>query len=177
MMTQHRLLFVGQHNTCRSVLAEAAMRQLIAHEDRLDDFLLASRGLKVVAGSGASQQVLGAAGRQGMDLAGFRARQIDSADFRNFDLLLAMDADSRDRLVAMAPAGSEHRVHLLLDFSPWIGIDEVPVPSSDLDEAADDLFDLVLLAARGLVEVIDKSGAELVVPVSAAVSLKASSSR
>jgi protein-tyrosine phosphatase len=176
-MTQHRLLFVCRDNTCRSVLAEAAMRLLIAQEDRLDDFLLASRGLQAAAGTKASRMTLGAAARQGIDLSGYRSRQIADSDFRNFELLLAMDVASRNKLMALAPAGAEHRVHLLLDFAPWIGTEEVPDPTFEGDAAADDVFELLQIAARSLVEVIAQSSDPVssLPPSYAPESLKASS--
>ncbi len=155
------------------------MRQLIAQENRLDDFLLASRGLAAAGGAKAGRAALGAAARQGIDLSGFRAKPATPADFRNFELLLAMDTDSRNRLLDMAPAGYENRVHCLLDFAPWIGTDDVPDPTFGGEDAADDVFELLLLALRGLIEVIDQSSADLTLPVQALapVNLKASSSR
>ena len=166
-MTQHRLLFVCRDNTCRSVLAEAAMRLLIAQEDRLDDFLLASRGVKDGAGAKASRMTLGAAARAGVDLSGFRTRKIAVSDFRNFELLLAVDVASRNALMEMAPAGCESRIHLLLDFAPWIGTDEVPDPTFEGDAAADDVFELLQIAARSLVDVIDQSLSSYALPAPA----------
>jgi protein-tyrosine phosphatase len=178
-MTQHRLLFVCRDNTCRSVLAEAAMRLLIAQEDRLDDFLLASRGTHGGAGAKASRMTLGAAARAGVDLSGFRSRQISDGDFRNFELLLAMDVYSRKKLLDMAPEGAEHRVHLLLDFAPWMGTDDVPDPTFEGDHAADDVFELLQIAARSLVEVINQSAPSyaLSMPPLAPVSAKLASVR
>ncbi len=155
------------------------MRLLIAQEDRLDDFLLASRGVQdAAAGAKASRLTLGAAARAGVDLSGFRSRQIADGDFRNFELLLAMDVVSRNRLVEMAPAGCEHRIHLLLDFAPWIGTDEVPDPTFEGDAAADDVLELLQIVARSLLEVIDQSASSsLPSPAYAPVNLKVASVR
>jgi protein-tyrosine phosphatase len=164
-MTQHRLIFLCRDNTCRSVLAEAAMRQVIAQEDRLDDFLLTSRAVQGDAGARASRIALGAAARKGIDLSGFRSRHIAEADFRNHHLLLAMDRQSCDRLKAMAPLGCENRIHGLMDFAPWTGALEVPDPAQQGDRAADDVFELLQIVARSLICVIDQSAAELMTPV------------
>ncbi len=153
------------------------MRLLIAQEDRLDDFLLASRGTLCGAGGKASRMTLGAAARAGLDLSGFRTRQIVEFDFRNFELLLAMDIASRNQLQALAPAGSEHRIHLLLDFAPWIGTEEVPDPTFEGDTAADDVFELLQIAARSLVEVINQSASSYALPMPAPVNAKVASVR
>ncbi len=155
------------------------MRLLIAQEDRLDDFLLASRGLKVGAGAKASRLALGAAARAGVDLSGFRSREISDGDFRNFELLLAMDVATRNRLLELAPAGCESRVHLLMDFAPWIGAEDVPDPTFEGDMAADDVFELLQIAARSLVESIDQSSASYALssPAFAPVNLKVASVR
>ena len=139
------------------------MRQLIAQEGRLDDFLLASRGLMARAGVGGNRATLSAAARHGIDLSGFRPRPITAGDYRGFDLVLCLDRLTRDRLRALSLARGGHKVHLLLDFAPWIGTDEVPDPAHGGEEAFDDVFDLLKLAARGLLEVIDQTNLELAV--------------
>ena len=40
--------------------------------------------------------------------------QIKEEDFYNFDLILGMDANNVADLKQMAPAGTEHKIHLLL---------------------------------------------------------------
>jgi protein-tyrosine phosphatase len=178
-MTQHRLLFICRDNTCRSVLAEAAMRLIIAQEDRLDDFLLASRSLSAGGGAKASRLTLGAAARAGVDLSNFRSRPFCEADFRNFELVLAMDTATRKKLLDLAPVGLEHRVHLLLDFAPWMGTEDVPDPTFEGDAAADDVFEILQIAARSLIEVIDQSSSSyaLSMPAMAPVSAKLASVR
>ena len=41
--------------------------------------------------------------------------------------------------------------------SPWIGADEVPDPTYEGDAAADDVFEMLQIAARSLIEIIDQS--------------------
>lgn len=176
IMTQHRILFVCQDNICRSALAEAAMRLLMVEEDRLDDFLLDSAGLALVP---ADQQpnpgVLWAARACRLDLGGRRARRVDAADFRQFDLLLTMDGVSADALRDLAPAKFEHKVHRLLDFSPWIGVRDIACPAPATHERLADMVDLIQLAVRGLMASIDQADAAFQVPEVPRARLKASS--
>jgi len=178
MMTQHRILFVCLGNICRSPLAEAAMRRLIAEEDRLDDFLLGSAGLSANhAGQSIDPRAIKVAAAHGMDLRGERSRQVTAADFKNFDLLLAMDVANRDALRAMAPRSTEQKAHLLLEFSSWIGESEIPDPYHGSLEDFEDAFDLIQLAARGLLAALDQADGELSVPVAPRARLKVSSAR
>jgi protein-tyrosine phosphatase len=175
-MTQHRILFVCLGNICRSPLAEGAMRQLIVEEDRLDSFLLASAGLSAVhSGEPPDPRAVRAAAEQGIDISAKRAHQIAAEDFKRFDLVLAMDRANRDALLAMAPAGTKQKVHLLLDFSPWIGESEVPDPYYGNDDGFAEVFDIILLAVRGMLGTLDYLDSALVVPAAPRVRLKVSS--
>ena len=175
-MTQHRLLFVCLGNICRSPLAEGAMRRLIAEEGRLDDFLLGSAGTSAAhSGAPPDPRAVAAAVLQGIDLDGRRSRQIAPSDFKDHDLMLAMDSATRDTLEAMAPRGTERKVRLLLDYSPWIGETEIPDPYVGGPEGFEDVLELIQLALRGLLEVLDQADGELSVPVAPRVRLKVSS--
>lgn len=176
IMTQHRILFVCHGNICRSPLAEGAMRRLIAEEDRLDDFLLASAGVSSEHnGEPPDFRAVKASGAQGIDIGHLRARQVMAEDFKRFDLVLAMDAANREALLAIAPPDAQHKVHLLLDFSPWIGETDVPDPYYGPAESFDDALDLIGLAARGLLETLDQADGALRVPEMPRARLKVSS--
>ena len=175
-MTQIRILFFGPGNTAGWRLALGAMRQLIAEEDRLDDFLLGSAALPFGdGGSTLDARMHNAAARHGIDTAAMGWRQIGPDDFRAFDLMLAMDKSSRDRLAATAPPGNRHKIHLLLDFSPWIGAEEISEPAAGDEVAFDDMVDLAVLGLRGLIEAIDQAKGALDVPFAARARLKVSS--
>jgi len=176
IMTQHRILFVCHGNICRSPLAEGAMRHLIAEEDRLDSFLLASAGVSSEHdGEAPDFRAVKAAKAQGIEIGHLRARKVTADDFKRFDLLLAMDAANRDALLAMAPASAQQKIHLLLDFSPWIGETDVPDPYYGPAEGFDDVLDLIGLAVRGLLETLDQADGALRVPEMPRARLKVSS--
>lgn len=103
-----RVLCVCLGNICRSPAAEVALRD---------------RGVDVdSAGTGGwhigkpPYTPMQNAGREiGRDLSALRARQFTVADFFDFDLILAMDADNRDDIERLRPAGSETPVRLFAD--------------------------------------------------------------
>ncbi|MEM9706182.1 MAG: low molecular weight protein-tyrosine-phosphatase [Pseudomonadota bacterium] len=121
-----KILMVCLGNICRSPAAEAVLRKHAAE-----------RGLSVAvdsAGTGAwhignapDGRMIDAAERRGYALSDLRARQVDFADFYEFDYLLAMDLKNQSDLLAMAPPNRECDIRLLLDFSNQ-GEREVPDP-------------------------------------------------
>ena len=140
-----RILSVCLGNICRSPSAEGVLR----------DKALA-RGLEIAVDSaGASGWHIGdpphppatrAASARGYDLTNLRGRQFGAADFENFDLILVMDAQNRDRVEALRPQGCATPVRLMLSS---LGRDaEVPDPyysgdfggTLDLIEAAADAW-------------------------------------
>ena len=175
-MTQTRILFVCPGNDFRSRLALGAMRHLIAEEDRLDDFLLdaadtVASPIKRVPGTAMQT----AANRNHIRLDDHRARAIEDRDFKSFDLMLAMDQASKEILEAAAPGGTGQKVHLLLDFAPWIGSADFPLADGSDADAFDDLMDFLQLALRGLLEVIDQATVDFIVPATPRARLKVAS--
>jgi len=56
------------------------------------------------------------AGREfGRDMSALRARQFTTADYYDFDLILAMDEDNRTDIELLRPAGSDTVVRLFAD--------------------------------------------------------------
>ena len=116
-MSVPSILFVCLGNICRSPLAEAAFRQAAARA-----------GLDVVAESAGTgdwhvghppdPRALAVALRHGVDMSGYRARQVMPADFTRFDHIFALDAANLAALRRLAPPGSPARLALLLDLVP-----------------------------------------------------------
>jgi protein-tyrosine phosphatase len=149
-----RILFVCMGNICRSPTAEGVMRSL------LDEAGLAGAVEVESAGTGGwhageppDQRAAEAAARRGVTLEG-AARQVRAADFRDFDLLLAMDARNLRELQAMAPdAEARAKVRLLREFDP--GSDgapdlDVPDPYYGGERGFEIVLDQVEAACRGL---------------------------
>ena len=108
------VLFVCLGNICRSPLAEAAFRQ---ETER--------RGLDVEidsAGTGAwhvghppDRRAQAVALKQGVDISGYRGRQVKPEDFRRFTHVVALDRANLADLQALRPADGTVELLLLLD--------------------------------------------------------------
>jgi len=108
------VLFVCLGNICRSPLAEAAFRQEVAR-----------RGLEVEidsAGTGdwhvghpPDRRAQAVALRRGIDISGYRGRQVTPGDFRRFTHVVALDRANLADLKALRPADGTAELLLLLD--------------------------------------------------------------
>ncbi|MCC6670639.1 MAG: low molecular weight phosphotyrosine protein phosphatase [Planctomycetes bacterium] len=145
------VLFVCTGNYCRSPTAEGMFLAMLRAE-RLDGLVhVDSAGTHDYhVGEAPDPRTIAHAGRRGLDLRGLRGRQIEPGDFARFDLILVMDRVNRRDLDGVVPSEQRHKVRLMMDFAPHLGVDEVPDPY--LGEAGDfeRVLDLLDHALRGL---------------------------
>jgi protein-tyrosine phosphatase len=149
-----RILFVCMGNICRSPTAEGVMRSLLAEAGLSGAVELESAGTGGWhAGEAPDARATEAAARRGVTLEG-AARQVRAADFRDFDLLLAMDRRNLRELQAMAPdEDARGRVRLLREFDPAsAGAPDLDVPDPYYggDRGFETVLDQVEAACRGL---------------------------
>jgi protein-tyrosine phosphatase len=108
------VLFVCLGNICRSPLAEAAFRARAE-----------AAGLEASADSAGvggwhvgeppDSRAQAAARRRGIDISGYRARQVEPDDFFRFTHIFALDRANLDGLRAIAPGDGAAQLGLLLD--------------------------------------------------------------
>ena len=99
-----RILFVCTGNTCRSPLAEAIARRIVA-ERHIADIEVASAGTSGWPDAPASDGALLVALENGVDLGEHRARQLSAEIVRDADLVLVMGVHHLDRVEALGGAG------------------------------------------------------------------------
>lgn len=109
-----RFLFVCLGNICRSPLAEAAFRAAAATAGMAVEADSAGTGAWHV-GNPPDRRAQAVARRHGIEIGGYRARQVTAADFRRFDQILALDPQNLADLRALAPAGATATLSLLMD--------------------------------------------------------------
>ena len=149
-----RVLFVCLGNICRSPTAEAVMARLVEEAGLADAIELDSAGTGAWhVGSSPDERASAAAAARGIAMRGV-ARQVRAADFERFDLLLAMDAENRRTLRALAPdAEAAAKVRLLREFDPasaGAASLDVPDPYYGGADGFDRVLDLVEAACAGL---------------------------
>jgi protein-tyrosine phosphatase len=147
------VLFVCLGNICRSPLAEAAFRAEIT-----------ARGLDVqIDSAGTGDWNLGkapdpraqaVARRNGVDIAGLRARLVTQADFESFDHIVALDAKNLSDLHALRPEGARSQLSLLLDHVAGREGQAVADPYYGDDAGFDVTWDDVRAGARGLADTL-----------------------
>jgi protein-tyrosine phosphatase len=147
-----RVLFVCMGNICRSPTAEGVMRALVEEaglDGRIEVESAGTGGWH--AGEPPDARATEAARRRGVTLAG-AARQVRREDFETFDLLVAMDRENLQTLLAVAPnEDAAEKVRLLREFDPASAGDlDVPDPYYGGERGFETVLDHVQAACRGL---------------------------
>lgn len=146
-----RVLFVCLGNICRSPLAQGVFEHQVAQAGLSGKFHADSAGTgSWHIGDPPDSRSVTAAARRGIDLSKQRARQVSSADFSGFDLILAMDEANLARLREMAPEQDNHKLRLFLDGVPGITRREVPDPYYGGDDGFEVVLDLIEQGSRAL---------------------------
>ncbi len=147
------VLAVCLGNICRSPMAEGVLRQVFAERSRLAQLNVDSAGTgSWHVGNPPDGRAQAAAAARGIDISAQRARQVSTADFSRFDIIIAMDVNNLKALKSLAPKGHEKRVVLFLDFAPQLGKRDIPDPWHGDEDGFDHALDLITAAAHGLAD-------------------------
>lgn len=143
------ILFVCLGNICRSPLAEAAFRR---EAERIGfDVAVDSAGTgDWHVGEPPDRRAIAVARANGVDISGYRGRQVTAADFDRFDHVVALDLANLARLRALRPAGSRADLSLLLDHVPGRAGEPVADPYYGADEGFDTTWADVTAGAQAL---------------------------
>ena len=95
--------------------------------------------------------------RNGIDISDLRARQFTAADFEDFDLLFAMDADNLRNMQNLARSQAHMmKAVLIMDHAPAHLLREVPDPYYGGDEGFDVVYDMLVEACTNLLEDVQR---------------------
>ncbi len=111
------ILFVCLGNICRSPLAEAALRAE-AEKAGLDIIVDSAGTGDWHVGSPPDPRAQRQALSHGIDISGYRGRQVQAQDFRRFTHVFALDADNLRNLRRIRPADGTAQLRLLMDMVP-----------------------------------------------------------
>jgi protein-tyrosine phosphatase len=116
-MSQKSVLFVCLGNICRSPLAKAALRAEAVRAGLAVTVDSAGTG-SWHAGNPPDPRAQAEALRHGIDISGYRARQVTEEDFRKFGQIWALDPRNLMELQQVAPRRTLSKVGLLMDVVP-----------------------------------------------------------
>ncbi|KEQ51454.1 low molecular weight protein-tyrosine-phosphatase [Sphingobium chlorophenolicum] len=145
------VLFVCLGNICRSPLAEAALR---AQAERAGvEIVVDSAGTgDWHVGSPPDPRAQAVALRHGIDISGYRGRQVTAADFRRFTHVFPLDAENLRNLRRVRPADGTAELRLLMDLVPGREGSGVTDPYFGDDAGFDVTWDDVTRAAEAILE-------------------------
>ncbi|MCB2100021.1 MAG: low molecular weight phosphotyrosine protein phosphatase [Rhodobacterales bacterium] len=147
------VLFVCMGNICRSPTAEGVFRATVARAGLADRIGVDSAGTHAYhVGEPPDSRAQAAARGRGLDLSALRARRARAADFRDFDYVVAMDAENFRDLLTLCPPDAHDRLHLFLDFAPQVAEREVPDPYYGGAQGFERVLDMVEAASNGLLD-------------------------
>jgi protein-tyrosine phosphatase len=124
-----KVLFVCLGNICRSPIAEGIFAHLVRERGLEGRYLADSAGTgDWHVGQAPDRRAITAAQRRGVALPSL-CRQVGINDFRDFDVILAMDKNNLRDLTALCPAPLHGKIRLMRDYDTGkdVGAD-VPDP-------------------------------------------------
>ena len=144
-----RILFVCLGNICRSPTAEGVMRRLVEENGLEGEIEIDSAGTGGWhVGAPPDSRATEAARRRGTTLSGAARRFDPATDFDRFDLIVAMDAENRRDVLALAPdEAARAKVRMFLP-----GGRDVPDPYYGGHDGFERVLDLVEEASRQLLD-------------------------
>ena len=149
-MTTPSVLFVCLGNICRSPLAEAAFARE-AKAVGMDVFIDSAGTGDWHIGQPPDKRARAVAKAHGIDIDGYRARQVTAADFEYFTHMIALDAQNLADLEALRPEAGTASLSLLLDHVPGREGQSVADPYHGDARDFEATWDGVLAGAKGLI--------------------------
>lgn len=149
-MAHTRVLFVCLGNICRSPLAEAAFRKAAA-DAGLDVDVDSAGTADYHVGEMPDPRSIEEAQRHGIDISGYRGRQLNSRDFHEFDWILGMDRSNMENISKVDPRDGKAQVLMLMDIVPGQEGREVADPWYGGEDNFRDTWDDVSMASSALV--------------------------
>lgn len=131
------ILFVCMGNICRSPMAEAIFRHQFEQRGEAAKFNVDSAATsRWEVGNPPHRGTQKILKSKGISTKGMWARQVTTDDFHQADVIVGMDRENVEDLLAIAPVGTEGKVRLYLDLVPGREGQGIPDPwyTGDFEE-------------------------------------------
>ncbi|REJ37555.1 MAG: low molecular weight protein arginine phosphatase [Bacillota bacterium] len=114
-MLAYRILLVCTGNTCRSPMAGAILRDLLAQRagERAGEFVVETAGIDAKPNGQAHADAIAVMREQGLDLSGHVTRRLDPEMVAQADLILTMSRAHKQAVLSMHPRAAEKTFTLL----------------------------------------------------------------
>ncbi len=114
----HKILFVCHGNICRSPMAEFVMKDLVKNAALEKEFLIDSKATSTEElGNSVHPGTLKKLAQEGIPCYPHKASQLNKSDYQKYDFIIGMDSWNKKNILWIFGSDSEHKVHLLLDFT------------------------------------------------------------
>jgi protein-tyrosine phosphatase len=152
-----RICFVCLGNIVRSPLAENLFLHLAEEQGIAQKYEVDSAGTSAWhVGESPDGRMRRVAAQHGLHYDG-RARQFKRSDFERFDLIVAMDRENLEDLIALAPrSGDREKIRLLREFDPQGGqLAAVPDPYYGGIDGFIETFRVIERSCQGLLNALE----------------------
>ena len=137
-----KILFICHGNICRSPMAEFVMKDLVEKAGCADRFEIASAATSTEElGNPVYPPARRKLAEHGLGCEGKTARQMTRQDYRDYDLLVAMDRENLWNMRRFTGDDPDHKVSLLLDYTSRPGDVADPWYTGDFEQTWQDVLE------------------------------------
>lgn len=152
-----KVLFVCMGNICRSPTAEGVFRFMVEQAKLDHEITVDSAGTHAYhLGNAPDPRATAAASKRGYDISNLVSRQVTLDDFRDCDVILAMDWDNMSMLQQQCPRQYQHKIQLMMRYATEHDEATVPDPYYGGPDGFDTVLNYIEDSCTGLLEVLRK---------------------
>ena len=152
-----KVLFVSMGGLCRAPGAAGVLRHMLQEADLSDTISVDSAAThNYHLGDAPDGRVQFVCRRRGYDLSDMQVRQITLEDFRDYDVILAMDWENLSYMQQICPRPLQHKLMLLMRFANDYEEATVPDPFYGGLDSFHKMLDYLEDACQGVFEVVSR---------------------